>query len=67
MIYWNKLQMESYKQELVSQVVKRKGWTKVSEDLEEKVISFIENHPSVVQSPIMNMILFLSKTKLIQQ
>ena len=39
---------------LFSQVVKRKGWTKINKDLEEKVISFIENHPNVVQSPIMN-------------
>ena len=39
---------------IFSQVVKRKGWTKVNEDLEEKVISFIVNHPNVVQSPLMN-------------
>ena len=39
---------------LFSQVVKSKGWTKVNKELEEKVISFIENHPNVVQSPIMN-------------
>ena len=39
---------------LFSQVVKRKGWTKVNKELEEKVLSFIENHPNVVQSPIMN-------------
>jgi hypothetical protein len=39
---------------LFSQVVKRKGWTKVNNELEEKVLSFIENHPNVVQSPIMN-------------
>ena len=37
-----------------SQVVKRKGWTKVNEDLRGKVHSFNENHPNVVQSPIMN-------------
>ena len=36
------------------QVVKRKAWTRVNKDLEEKVHSFIENHPNVVQSPIMN-------------
>ena len=35
-------------------MVKRKGWTKVNKELEEKVHSFIENHPNVVQSPIMN-------------
>ena len=35
-------------------MVKRKGWTKVNKELEEKVLSFIENHPNVVQSPIMN-------------
>ena len=39
---------------IFSQVVKRKGWTKVNKDLEEKVYSFIENHPNVVQSPMMN-------------
>ena len=39
---------------LFSQVVKRKGWTKVNKELEEKVVSFIKNHPNVVQSPIMN-------------
>ena len=39
---------------LFSQVVKRKGWTKVNKELEEKVHSFIENHPNVVQSPTMN-------------
>ena len=39
---------------LFSQVVKSKGWTKVIKELEEKVHSFIENHPNVVQSPIMN-------------
>ena len=39
---------------IFSQVVKSKGWTKVNKDLEEKVHSFIENHPNVVQSPIMN-------------
>ena len=39
---------------LFSQVVKRKGWTKVNKELEEKVHSFIENRPNVVQSPIMN-------------
>ena len=39
---------------LFSQVVKRKGWTKVNKELEEKVHSFIENHPNVVQSPLMN-------------
>ncbi len=39
---------------IFSQVVKSKGWTKVDKDLEEKVISFIVNHPNVVQSPIMN-------------
>ena len=39
---------------LFSQVVKSKGWTKVNKELEEKVQSFIENHPNVVQSPIMN-------------
>ena len=39
---------------LFSQVVKRKGWTKVNKELEETVHSFIENHPNVVQSPIMN-------------
>ena len=37
-----------------SQVVKSKGWTKVNKELQEKVHSFIENHPNVVQSPIMN-------------
>ena len=31
-----------------------KGMDKVNKDLEEKVHSFIENHPNVVQSPIMN-------------
>ena len=36
------------------QVVKSKGWTKVNKELEEKVLWFIENHPNVVQSPIMN-------------
>ena len=39
---------------IFSQVVKRKGWTKINKDVEESVISFIENHPNVVQSPIMN-------------
>ena len=39
---------------LFSQVVKSKGWKKVDKDLKEKVISFIENHPNVVKSPIMN-------------
>ena len=39
---------------LFSQVVKSKGWTKVHEDLRDKVHSFIKNHPNVVQSPIMN-------------
>ena len=39
---------------IFSQVVKRKGWTKINKDLEETVISFIENHPNVIQSPIMN-------------
>jgi len=39
---------------LFSQVVKRKGWTKVNKDLEETVLSFIESHLNVVQSPIMN-------------
>ncbi len=39
---------------LFSQVVKSKGWTKVDKDLEEKVHSFITNHPHVVQSPLMN-------------
>ena len=39
---------------LFSQVVKSKGWTKANKELEEKVLSFIENHPNVVQSPIMN-------------
>ena len=32
---------------LFSQVVKSKGWTKVNKELEEKVQSFIENHPNV--------------------
>ena len=36
------------------QVVRSKGWTKVNNDIEEKVHSFIENHSNVVQSPIMN-------------
>jgi hypothetical protein len=35
-------------------VVKRKGCTKVNKELEEKVLSFIENNPNMVQSPIMN-------------
>ena len=39
---------------LFAQVVKSKGWTKVNTELEEKVLSFIENHSNVVQSPIMN-------------
>ena len=39
---------------LFSQVVKSKGWTKVNKDLEEKAIAFIEHHPNVVQSPLMN-------------
>ncbi|MCP4913590.1 MAG: hypothetical protein GY909_10760, partial [Oligoflexia bacterium] len=39
---------------IFSQVVKSKGWTKVNKELEENVISFIVNHPNVVQSPIMN-------------
>ena len=39
---------------IFSQVIKRKQWTKVNNDLKEKVISFIENHPNAVQSPIMN-------------
>ena len=39
---------------IFSQVVKRKGWTKVNNELEEKVLLFIENHPNVIQSPIMN-------------
>ena len=30
------------------------GLTKVNKELEEKVLSFIVNHPSVVQNPIMN-------------
>ena len=39
---------------IFSQVVKSKGWIKVNKDLEEKVNLFVENHPNVVQSPIMN-------------
>ena len=39
---------------IFSHVVKSKGWTKVNKELEEKVHSFIENHPNAVQSPIMN-------------
>ena len=39
---------------IFSQIVKSKGWTKVDKDLEAKVHSFIQNHPNVVQSPIMN-------------
>ena len=39
---------------IFSQVVKSKGWTKVNKDLEDKVYSFIENHPNVIHSPIMN-------------
>ena len=42
---------------IFSQVVKRKGWTEVNKELEQKVLSFVENHPNVVQSPIMNMIM----------
>ena len=37
-----------------SQVVKSKGYNKVDQDLIDKVYSFIENHPNVIQSPIMN-------------
>ena len=39
---------------IFSQVFKSKGWKKVDKELEEKVLSFIEDHPNVVQSPIMN-------------
>ena len=39
---------------IFSQVVKSKEWKKVDKELEEKVLSFIENHPNVVQSPITN-------------
>ena len=35
---------------IFSQVVKSSGWTKVDKELEEKVRSFIVNHPNIVQS-----------------
>ena len=39
---------------IFSQVVRSRGWTKVNKELEDEVLSFIENHPNVVHSPIMN-------------
>ena len=39
---------------IFSQVVKSKGWMKLNKELEEKVHSFILNHPNVIQSRIMN-------------
>ena len=39
---------------IFSQVIKSKAWIRVNKDFEEKVHSFIEKHPNVIQSPIMN-------------
>ena len=44
---------------LFSQVVKRKGNIKVSNALKQKIYSFIEDHPHVIQSPIANDLLLV--------
>ena len=35
-----------------SQVIQRKGWRRVNEDLKDKIYTFIRNHCHVVESPI---------------
>ena len=37
-----------------SQVVKRKGWSKIDELLKKIIVKYIVNHPNVIHSPIMN-------------
>ena len=39
---------------IFSQVARSKGWTEVNKELEERVHSFIVNHPNLEQSLIMN-------------
>ena len=38
---------------MCSHIKKRKGWSKVWKELQKKVVEWLKNHPSIVESPTM--------------